>query len=82
VEWLILLGSLYGRLVEVAGGVEVLRRVVEERPWALRTHLKPLAALAQGPSAPAFRRFVESGVFSTAPLVKFAASAPGGKVDV
>ncbi|MGC8584317.1 MAG: hypothetical protein ACP5MH_11430, partial [Thermoproteus sp.] len=73
---------LYKRLVEVAGGVEALRRVVEERPWALRAYLKPLAEFVQGPFAPAFRRFVETGVFSTAPLVKFAAVGPGGEVDV
>ncbi|MGB9705619.1 MAG: hypothetical protein ACPL3C_09230 [Pyrobaculum sp.] len=81
-EWPLLLGPLYKRLVEAVGGVDALRRVVEERPWVLRTYLKPLAAFVQGPFAPALRRFVESGVLSTAPLVKFAAVGPGGEVDV
>ncbi|MEM0467979.1 MAG: hypothetical protein QXF78_05900 [Pyrobaculum sp.] len=81
-DWPRVIGPLYDLLAKAAG--ESLKELAVERPWTLRALARQAVRglSPAGPFSASFQRFLETGLFSTAPLVKFPPGGSGGAVDV
>lgn len=68
-DWPRVIGPLYDLLAKAAG--ESLKELAVERPWTLRALARQAVRglSPAGPFSASFQRFLETGLFSTAPLV-------------